>query len=88
MSEVAIIFGINVLTSILKRWIEPKWGKIGVQITIFILAIIAALYLSYGKYIIGLSDIIGGAIGLFSLSVALYEVLLKHIGIFKGSEVK
>ena len=88
MSEVAIIFSINVLTSVLKRWIEPKWGKIGVQVTVFLLALIAAVYLSYGQFVIGLSDIVGGAIGLFSLSVALYEVLLKHIGIFKGPEVK
>lgn len=85
MSEVAIVFGVNVLTSILKRWIEPKFGKIGVQVTVFILALIAAVYLSYGKMIVGLSDVIAGAIGLFSLSVALYEVLLKHIGVFKGN---
>lgn len=85
MTEIATVFAINVLTSILKRWIEPKWGKLGTQVTVFILALIGGWYIMFGKEIITLSNLVGSGIALFSLSVALYEVLLKHIGVFKGN---
>lgn len=86
MTEVTIVFGINVLTSILKRWIEPKWGKTGTQVTVFILAFIAGIYVTYGTSFAAIQEIVQGAIGLFALAVAFYEVLWKHIGLFKGSK--
>lgn len=86
MSEIATVFAVNVLTSILKRWVEPRYGKIGVQVTVFLLSAVGAWYILYGKEIIELQNLMGAAIGVFSLSVSLYEVLLKHIGIFKGPE--
>lgn len=87
MSQLAIVFGITLLTSILKRWVIPKWGKFGVQVFVFILAAIAALYMTYSAGFPALTEIVEQAIKVFSLAVALYEVILKRFDFFKGQAV-
>ena len=79
-----IIFAINIVTSIVKRWIFPKWGAIGTQVFAFGLALIGAVYWTYSSQVPGLEAIVASAIGLFSLAVTFYEVILQHIPLFKG----
>jgi uncharacterized membrane protein len=67
----ALAFLVNVLTSLVKNFIQPKFGSIGVQVFAFILALIGAFYILYGA---------AGAI--FSVAVAYYEVILNKISVF------
>lgn len=80
MEPLAIVFGVNVLSSVLKRWVAPKFGKIGVQITVFVLAFIAAYIFLYGNY----EQLLNSTLAIFSVAVAFYEVILSRIPIFKG----
>lgn len=83
ISAAASAFAVTLLGSILKRWIYPKFGKFGVQVSIFILAAIAAWFVIYGQHIANLMTLATGALAIFSLSVTFYEVLLSRIDFFK-----
>ncbi len=87
MTEASLVLAVTVLTSIIKRWVYPKYGRIGTQVLAFALATIGATYYVYAKNIPGLQEIVTAAITLFSLSVAFYEVLLQYIPAFKGPPV-
>lgn len=82
----ALTFAVNILTSLLKRYIYPKYGKIGVQIVAFVLASIGAVYFTYLRHNQVFSEIVGAALGLFSLSVTFYEVVLQYIPWFKAKK--
>jgi len=84
ITAAAIVFAINVFTSIIKTWIYPKFGAIGVQVTVFALALVGAAYVSYGDAYPSARDFIISAISLFSLAVAFYEVILSHIPSFRN----
>jgi len=83
ISSVGIALLINVLTSIFKRFVYPKFGRIGVQIVVFILALIGAVYITYGQQIAELKTIVTSAITLFTTAVVFYEVILQYIPTFK-----
>lgn len=87
MTEAALVLAVTILTSFIKRWVYPKYGAIGTQVTAFVLALIGAIYYTYAQNIPGLKEVVTFAIGLFSISVAFYEVILQHIPIFKGPDV-
>lgn len=84
MTELALVFSINVLTSFVKRWVYPKWGKTGTQVLAFVLALIGAMYYMYLKDNANVSTYVSAVIGLFSIAVAFYETILSKIPVFKG----
>jgi len=88
MPQIALIFAINILTSVIKRWIAPKYGKVGVQVFVFLLAGIAAVYHIYAKNIPGVVEFISSAIAFFSLAVTSYEVIWSHVPFLKGGDGK
>lgn len=79
----ALAFAINILTSALKGYIYPKFGKIGVQVVVFAMAFVGGLYIMYGQNVASLTTVVTAAVALFSLSVTLYEVIWQHITWFK-----
>ena len=85
MTTTAIVFIINIFTSLLKRYVYPKYGKLGVQVLVFILAFIAAIYFKYGY---GVRVYVTEALILFSSAVAIYEVILSRISVFKQNDIK
>lgn len=88
MTDVALIFIINALSSFLKKWVYPKFGKVGVQVLIFGLAVLGAIYWTYGQNVLGIKEVVVAAIGLFSLSVTFYEVILSHLAVFKQPKLQ
>lgn len=80
----AIILLVNTLSSFLKRWIMPKYGVVGVQLTVFVLSTIAAVYITLKSTYPQLSVFFNALVAVFSLSVSFYEVILQHIPWFKG----
>ena len=77
------MFGINILTTIIKRWVYPTFGSFGVQVVAFAMATVGALYVTYGGQYPGLTHLVETAGMIFSTSVAFYEVVLKHLSVFK-----
>jgi len=83
MTATAIILLVNIVTSLLKKFVLPKYGKTGVHVLLFVLAIIGAVYISYGSSI---QIYVSNSVAVFSLAVALYEVLLSRFAFFKGKK--
>jgi len=83
LSAVAVAFAINVLTSLLKRWVYPQFGPLGVQVVCFVLALIGAWFWLYGRFVPEIGSLVVSALGLFSLAVTMYEVLLSKLDFFK-----
>ena len=81
ISAAAIVFAINVLTSFLKKYVYPKFGRLGVQVVVFLLAIVGAWYMQYGA---SLEVYVAQAFVLFTAAVALYEVILKRVDFFRA----
>lgn len=84
LTVAAITFAVNILTSLLKGFVYPKFGKLGVQVVAFVLAAIGAWYFIYGQHIASLASFVVAALAIFSLSVTFYEVILQHLPWFKG----
>lgn len=84
--EIAIIFLVNVFSSFLKRWIYPKYGGTGIQVTVFVLALIGATYLSFRDKVAGLREIVEGALAIFVVAISFYEVILSKLSWFKDGK--
>lgn len=84
ISAAALVFGINILTSLIKRWVYPTFGAFGVQVVAFALAMIGTLYVLYGGQYPGLVQLVAAAGLIFSTAVTFYEVILQHIPAFQG----
>lgn len=85
MTVAATVFIINVLTWIFKSWVWPRFGKTGVQAIVFFFALIGAAYINYGNMFAGAETYVASVIALFSLAVALYEVLWSKFSFFQNS---
>lgn len=83
ISAGALVFAVNILTSVLKRWVYPTFGGFGVQVVAFVLATVGAVYFIYGGAYPGLTKLVEAVGLIFSTSVAFYEVVLKHLSVFK-----
>lgn len=79
--ELAIVFAVNVASSILKKYVMPKWGKDGVQVLVFLVAFVAAVYLSFGQ---AYQVYVQNTLAVFVSAVAIYEVILSRFSWFKG----
>ena len=88
MTEAGIILLVNIVTSFFKRWVYPKWGKLGVQAVVFVFALIGAVYYMYLKDLHGVAEFVGNATAMFCMAVALYEVILQRFSLFKGESLE
>lgn len=88
LSGAALAFGINILVSLVKKFIYPKFGSMGVHVFSFVLASIGAVYVIYGGNFPGLQQFLIAAAALFSTAVSFYEVVLKHLSFFKDESYK
>lgn len=83
LSGAAIALLINVVSSGLKDFVYPRFGKMGVQATVFVAALIGATYFLYKDFVPGLEGYIVAALTLFSTAVTIYEILLSRLTVFK-----
>lgn len=78
----ALTFIINLVTSVTKKYVMPKVGATGVQILVFILALIGTAYLNYGSQYPSLIAFVTEAAKYFAGAIVLYEVLLSKFDFF------
>lgn len=81
--EIIISLGINLFTTLIKKYIKPKFGDLGVQAIVLVLAVIAAAILYLYNQNEGLQIFVKQAGIIFASAIAIYSVLLSKIGIFK-----
>jgi len=81
----AVVFAVNILTSAIRKWIFPRWGRVGVQVIAFVLALVGALYVTYQGAFPVIGTWVAEALKVFAISVAFYEVVLKQIPLFRKS---
>jgi len=80
LSAAAIALLVNVLTTVCKNYIKPKFGDTGIHVFAFVLATIGAWYFLFGAHIKFLQEIVMSGAAIFSLAVTFYEVLLSKLG--------
>jgi hypothetical protein len=80
-----VVFLVNILTSALRKWAFPKWGRLGVQIIAFVLALIGALYMTYSGGFPSLVVWVKEGLKVLALSIAFYDIVLKNIPVFRKS---
>lgn len=86
MTPLAIAFVIVVASSFLKKVALPKVGKLGVQVIVFVCALLGAAYYNYGNLFPGVQVFVMQALSLFSLAVAFYEVIFSRLNIFQRQD--
>lgn len=79
-TPIAITFLINAATQILKRFVIPRFGEIGVHVILFVLSLAGAAYFMWLKDIPGIQNALLIAVQFFCLGIAIYEVFLKKLG--------
>lgn len=86
MSLFAITFVVNLATTFFKKVVFPRFGRTGVQVILFICALIGAVYYQYLQHVPSIKEIVAGAIAIFSMAIALYEVILSRFSFFQSSD--
>lgn len=86
MTEIAVVFAVNVVGSLFKKWVAPRWGKFGVQVLVFVGALLGALYLTYESALPGVKEVVTEGVKVFALAVAFYEVILSKFPAFKRED--
>lgn len=86
LTAAALTFVVNLATAVFK-WMFGKIGQTGTQAVVFVLALVAALFVHFDFFTPGIKEwiITGGAI--FSVAVTFYEVVLSKFDFFKGPTV-
>ena len=70
---------ISFLAQILKKWVRPKWGRFGIQVSVFVLAVLATIVSNLIQSNPLFAEWFGNGITLLAASIASYEILLKKI---------
>lgn len=83
LTATALAFAVNVGGAVF-NWIFKEVGRVGTQIVLFALALIAAFWYTYGANFPGIGNYLGIALTIFSLAVTFYEVLLRYFPMFSG----
>ena len=76
-SSIVAVIIIQLLKKFIKETIEPRWGDLGIQIVLFVVAVIIALVGFWIKLIPG--EIIKVGSQIFAGAIVIYQVLGKAI---------
>lgn len=77
--EIIISLGINVVTEISKQFIEPRFGKKGVQAFVGILSLLVAGIIAFATVNPSVLDLLKKAGLLLVQSIAIYEIAIKRM---------
>lgn len=81
MTTILLAFIITILTQLVKGYISPKFGDTGVHVFIFVIGLIVAGVTLGMQNSASFSAIVEQGLGYVALSVSIYEVILKQLGI-------
>jgi hypothetical protein len=85
-AEIIVVLVVNIATTLLKKYVQPKFGDTGVHVVLFLCSFVGALgyyfkktYPPFGAFMVTVG-------GIFVLAISLYEVLLKYFPVFKQKQ--
>lgn len=81
--ELLIILGINILTSILKKYVKPKFGTTGVHVFVFAVALMSVVILNAKNHYPLFNEWVTSMTAYAISAIATYEVLFKRLDIDK-----
>lgn len=82
--EAVIVLGVAVLTSLIKRFVLPRWGDTGIHIIAFLVSLAGVSIYSLTKVFPPFQVLVEQALNVLIVTVAVYEILLKKLPFFKG----
>lgn len=77
--EILLSVGINLLTQLTKDFIEPKYGKVGVQALVAILSLAVAGVVAIATVNPSFMEFLKGAGILLVQAIAIYELVIKNL---------
>lgn len=83
LTAAALSFLVNVATSLL-QWVMGKFGRVATQVVVFVLALVAALFVHFDFFTPGIKAYFLTAVAIFVVAVTFYEVVLQYFPFFKG----
>lgn len=83
LTAAALTLLVNALTALIK-WTDRRFGRVGTQMIVFGLSLVAAVVWTYQEQIPGFKAVLAATIGIFCLAVTFYEVVLNRVAFFKG----
>lgn len=86
--DIVIALAVNVFTALLKKYVEPKFGKLGVQAVVFLLALVGAVGYAFYLKNVAFQAVVLEALRTITYAITIYEIILKRISFFGGSVVK
>lgn len=84
MYEILIVFAVALLAQVLKKWIAPRFGDLGIHVTVFVIAIAGAVGYNLYQSVPAFQAVVSEAIRTLAFAVALYELILKRLGFSKA----
>ena len=73
------VIAISVFAQILKKWVRPKFGILGIQVSVFLLAVLATIITNAIQSNPAFAQWFGNGLGLLAASITSYEILLKKL---------
>lgn len=86
--EALILLAILTITQIVKNYIKPNFGTVGVHVFIFLLGMCGAGIELGIQHSATFKEVFQQGLGFLVLAVACYEIILKHLGINKLTKKK
>lgn len=77
---IASVIALNLMVQIVKRYIKPKWGEVGIHVFTFTVSLVVIVAVQIVNAHPELMQAISYAGQLLVAAVALYEVIWKRIG--------
>lgn len=85
MTALAVFF-INLFTSLMKRYVMPRFGATGVRVVVFLLAFGYSVYHFYGDKFPGVVAFTKATLLVFAFAITAYEAALQYIPFFKQKD--
>lgn len=80
MYEALIVLGIVVLTQVIKRYVQPKFGTIGVHVLVLVLALIGVAIYNQTLADPNFAEFVTKTLQYLASAIAAYEVIIKRLG--------
>ena len=81
--EILIVFAVSILAGAVKKWVLPRFGATGVHVLVFALGLIGAVGYNLYQSDPAFQTIVSEALRTLAFAIALYEVILKRLGLFQ-----
>jgi hypothetical protein len=87
MYEALIVLAVASLAQMLKQYVYPKWGSVGMQVVVFLVALGFSTLYYVAQASPSFMAIVATSGQVLLLAVGVYEILLKRLGFPSGKDL-